>query len=166
MLIVTEIFVIGYFHFVFGLEMTIRSLKKNRFAPRPKYTTPVCIVIAIVMTTLTWLSTRIRPPGNKCFGDMIFRSLKSAPLAITICGVLIPSFLIMAAIIGVQLYRTVHIDQNERIAGTRMFYYLILSAILYVSILLILLFGFGLIIFRFLFFHFGSKLRPILLTVA
>jgi hypothetical protein len=42
----------------------------------------------------------------------------------------------MAAIIGMQLYRTVNIDQNERIAATRMFYYLILSAILYVSILL------------------------------
>jgi hypothetical protein len=39
----------------------------------------------------------------------------------------------MAAVIALQLHRTVNVDPNERIAGTRMVYYLLLSAILYVS---------------------------------
>lgn len=64
---------------------------------------------------------------------MIFRSIKSSLLGIVLCGFMIPSFILMALIIGAQLHRTVLMDQNERIAGTRMVYYLVLTAILYVS---------------------------------
>jgi hypothetical protein len=38
----------------------------------------------------------------------------------------------MALIIGIRLYKTVLMDHNERIAGTRMVYYLVEAAILYV----------------------------------
>lgn len=47
-----------------------------------------------------------------------------------ISGSLIFAFLTMAAIIGIQLFNTKDIDPNERIAGSRMFYYLVGSAIL------------------------------------
>lgn len=114
--------------------MTIRSLRRTRFAPRPKYTTSICTLIALIMSVLTWLSTRLRMPRNKCFGDMIWRSIRSAPLGVVICSFLIPSFIMMAAIIALQLHRTVNVDPNERVAGTRMVYYLLLSAVLYVSI--------------------------------
>lgn len=114
--------------------MTIRSLRRTRFAPRPKYTTAVCTAIALVMSVLTWLSTRLRMPRNRCFGDMIWRSIRSAPLGVVICSFLIPSFIMMAAIIAMQLHRTVNVDPNERVACTRMVYYLLLSAVLYVSI--------------------------------
>lgn len=39
----------------------------------------------------------------------------------------------MAAIIALQLRRTVNVEPDERIAGTRMVYYLLLSAVLYVG---------------------------------
>jgi hypothetical protein len=39
----------------------------------------------------------------------------------------------MAAVIAIQLHRSLNVDPNERIAGTRMVYYLLLSACLYVS---------------------------------
>jgi hypothetical protein len=128
-----EIFVVGYIHFIFGLEMTIRSLRRTRFTPRPKYTTAVCTVIVLIMCILTWLSTRLRMPRNTCFGDLIWRSIRSAPLGVVICTFLIPSFIIMAAIIALQLRRTVNVEPDERIAGTRMVYYLLLSAVLYVG---------------------------------
>ncbi|KAE9988111.1 hypothetical protein EG328_000581 [Venturia inaequalis] len=134
-IVFTQIFMIGYIHFVFGLEMTIRSLRRTRFAPRPRYTTSVCTIIALIMSVLTWLSTRLRMPRNKCFGDTIWRSIRSAPLGVVICSFLIPSFVMMAAIIALQLHRTVNVDPNERVAGTRMVYYLLLSAALYTLVL-------------------------------
>ncbi|QDS76758.1 hypothetical protein FKW77_001654 [Venturia effusa] len=134
-IVFTQIFVIGYIHFVFGLEMTIRSLRRTRFAPRSKYMTSVCTIVALLMSVLTWLSTRLRMPRNKCFGDLIWRSIRSAPLGVVICSFLIPSFIMMAAIIALQLHRTINVDPNERVAGTRMVYYLLLSAILYTLVL-------------------------------
>jgi hypothetical protein len=48
---------------------------------------------------------------------------------------MIPSFLVMALIIGVRLRKTVLMDHNERIAGTRMVWYLVEAAIIYILIL-------------------------------
>ncbi|KAF2428056.1 hypothetical protein EJ08DRAFT_327698 [Tothia fuscella] len=134
--VMIEIFVTAYLHLVFGMEMTIRALKQNRpFAPKRRFTTAICCAAALFLTLATWVATRLRKPTSRCFGDLIFRSIKSASLGITLCAILIPSFLVMAGIIGYQLYRNVRIDQNERIAGTRMVYYLVLSAILYIMIM-------------------------------
>jgi hypothetical protein len=52
---------------------------------------------------------------------------------IGLLSVTIASFMAMATIIGLQLLRTVQIDPNERIAGSRMVYYLVATAITYVS---------------------------------
>lgn len=51
-----------------------------------------------------------------------------------ISGSLIFALFTMAAIIGIQLHNTGDIDPNERIAGSRMVYYLAGSAILQVGL--------------------------------
>jgi hypothetical protein len=131
-----EIFLIGWFHMVFGLDMTIRALKPPVLAAaqRRMRTTAICVVLALVLSLATWISTRIQPSPNRCFGDIIFRSLRNAMLGIVFCAIMIPSFLIMALIIGIRLWKTILMDHNERIAGTRMVYYLVELSILYVRL--------------------------------
>lgn len=128
---------IGWFHMVFGLDMTIRALKPPLLTAtkRRKRTTLAFVGAALVLSLATWLSTRIRPAGDRCFGDMIFRTIRSALLGTVFCAIMIPSFLVMALIIGFRLRKTVLMDHNERIAGTRMVYYLIEAAVLYIMIL-------------------------------
>lgn len=138
MLITVEIFMTGLLQFVFGLEMTARALRVNRFAPSRKYATLVCMSTTLGLMLPTWLSSRLRQPSGACFGDMIWRSITGATFGALFCGILIPSFLIMAGIIGYQLYRTIQVDQNERVAATRMVYFLLLSATTYVCISLFL----------------------------
>lgn len=55
--------------------------------------------------------------------------------AIAIVSVTIFSMLLLAALLGVRLLKTVNIDPNERIASSRMVFYMMLTVILYVCIL-------------------------------
>jgi hypothetical protein len=66
----------------------------------------------------------------KCYGDIIWRPFRNVKMGAIISGSLIFALLTMAAIIGIQLYNTGDIEPNERIAGSRMVYYLAGSAIL------------------------------------
>ena len=129
------LFVLGYVHLVFGFEMTLRSLKKVPFTRRSKWATVICWVVVVVLLIVTWSTTRFHPAERKCFGDLMWRVFKDAKTAVFVITVLFFAMLIMATIIGFQLrnHKDVHID--ERIAGSRMFYYLIGTAILQVFIL-------------------------------
>jgi len=55
-------------------------------------------------------------------------------VALVILNVLIVALVIMTIIIGVRLSKTVNIEPAERIAASRMFYYLIATTILHVSV--------------------------------
>ena len=52
---------------------------------------------------------------------------------ICILVVLVFFFLFLAALISIQLMRTADVDPNERIAASRMCYYLLMAALIYVS---------------------------------
>ncbi|KAF2397083.1 hypothetical protein EJ06DRAFT_160116 [Trichodelitschia bisporula] len=130
-----QIFSIGYLHLIFGLEMTIRALRRVPFKPRRKHASFVCTGIAFILLILTWIPVKLRPPLEKCFGDMIWRAVKHSVFGIGITSMLIIMSLLMAGIIALQLRRTVRVDPNERIAGTRMVYYLLLNAVIYIFIL-------------------------------
>jgi hypothetical protein len=121
-------------HLVFGFEMVLRSLKKVPFQPRDKWANIACILGFVVLLIGTWIPTRIMPEEKmKCFGDIIWQVFRNVKTGAGISAGLIFAFLTMAAIIGLQLYNTRDIDPNERVAGSRMVYYLIASAILQVS---------------------------------
>jgi hypothetical protein len=121
-------------HLVFGFEMTVRSLRQIPFQPRGKWVTPICLGTFVMLLILTWIPTTINPYTGKCFGDIIFRPIANARTALGISVGLLFAFFTMAAIIGIQLGNNQAIDTNERIAASRMVYYLVASAILQVRV--------------------------------
>jgi hypothetical protein len=132
------IFSLSYMHLVFGFEMAIRSLQKVPFQPRSKWANIACILGFIALLIGTWIPTRIMPEEKmKCYGDIIWQPFRNVKTGAGISAGLVFAFLTMATIIGLQLYNTRNVDPKERIAGSRMVYYLIASAILQVSFLLI-----------------------------
>lgn len=74
---------------------------------------------------------------NRCFGSLIWFPMRYDLLTLVLLVVLISLLLLLAAIIAVQLMRSAEVDPNERIAASRMCYYLLLTAVIYVSITLI-----------------------------
>lgn len=125
-------FAVGILHFVFGLETTIRALKRDRFAPAHRFTYPIGLGVTALLMLATFLITLSAPPQNKgCVGNIIWRpaSIKMIDPAIALVSFSIGTSIIMASIIGYQLSTTMSVGANERISATRMVYYLAATAV-------------------------------------
>jgi len=127
------IFLIGYITLVFGIEMAWRSTRQERFAPRGKWNTTICLGVVAALTVATWMPTIVWPMYNRCFGGLIWFPMRYDLLTLVILCILVSSLLILAAIISIQLMRSSDIDANERIAASRLCYYLLITALIYVS---------------------------------
>lgn len=124
----------GYITLVFGIETALRSFKFERFAPRGKWNTILCICAVAFFLLLTWVPTIAWPMFNTCFGSLIWFPMRYDLLTLVLLIILVSSLLLLAAIISIQLMRTAEVDPNERIAASRMCYYLLVTAIIYVSV--------------------------------
>lgn len=132
------IFLVGYITLVFGIEMALRACKHERFAPRGKWNTTICIGIISFLLLLTWMPTVAWPMYNRCFGSLIWIPIRYELIAIVILSIITFFFLFLAALISIQLMRTSNVDPNERIAASRMCYYLLMLAVVYVSTIVML----------------------------
>ena len=129
----TAIFLLGIITLVFGIEMAMRALKTERFSPKGKWTTTICVGVISFLLLLTWMPTVAWPMYNRCFGSLIWFPMRYELLMMVLLVIMIGTFLFLAAIISIQLMRTTEVDPNQRIAASRMCYYLIMIAFLYVS---------------------------------
>ena len=127
---------LGYLHLVFGLDTTIRSLRKVPFGNRHRLSTLFNLAGfgALLLPTFV-VAQVVGYDQDKCFGSIAFRvsSLQLNQGIIASTGVLIIAAMVMATIIAIQLLRTIHLDPIERVSASRMVYYLIASAALQVS---------------------------------
>jgi len=121
-------------HVVFGVETAIRGLKSNRFAPRSRWTTRICLGIVLFLELLTFLPTVIWMSPNHCIGSLVWFPIRYEFISLVIIVVLLFVFLILAAVISIQLMRSMKVEINERIAASRMCYYLVIATIVYVSV--------------------------------
>lgn len=124
----------GYITLAFGIETALRSFKKERFAPRGKWNTILCIAAVNLFLLATWIPTIVWPMLNRCFGSLIWFIMRYDLLTLILLIVLVSLLLLLAAIISIQLMRTADVDLNERIAASRMVYYLLVTAVIYVSV--------------------------------
>lgn len=72
--------------------------------------------------------------SNVCFGSLIWFPMRYDRLMLSILSILVFSLLSVAALVSIQLMRTPGLDHNERISASRMTYFLIVTALIYVSV--------------------------------
>jgi hypothetical protein len=113
--------------------MALRSIRTERFAPRGKWNTTICIAVVSFLLLLTWMPTIAWPMYNRCFGSLIWFPMRYDLLMLVILCVLVFLCLLLAATISIQLMRTSKMDHNERVSASRMCYYLLVISLLYVS---------------------------------
>jgi hypothetical protein len=71
---------------------------------------------------------------NRCFGSLIWFPMRYDLLTLSILCTLVFVCLLLAAIISIQLMRTAKMEHSERVSASRMTYYLLVVAVLYVSV--------------------------------
>ncbi|EKD16350.1 uncharacterized protein L3040_008450 [Drepanopeziza brunnea f. sp. 'multigermtubi'] len=123
------LFVVPFIQLVFGAECAIRSFRSIAFQARGKWDVTICLGVILVMIIGVWIPAHVRPQPESCFASLIWFVSGLGLLGfvlLCITGVL----MIAAAVTIFMRLSTVNlIDQHQRIAASRIVYYLILGII-------------------------------------
>ncbi|KAJ8068467.1 hypothetical protein OCU04_004021 [Sclerotinia nivalis] len=123
------LFIVPYIQLVFGLECAIRSLRKTPFQPRGKYDVTICLGIILLMLIGTWLPTNLFPEKNRCFASLLWFVSKFGKFGFILFSTVAGLLIITSIIIFARLSRTALVERNQRIAASRMVYYLLIGVV-------------------------------------
>ncbi|PMD42958.1 hypothetical protein L207DRAFT_422365 [Hyaloscypha variabilis F] len=122
------IFMVPYIQLVFGLECALRSIRSLPFQARGKYDVTICLVVVVLMLIGTWLPSFF-VHSNVCFASLVWYVARYGFLGLKLL-IIAGSLMILAAIIiFVRLSTVSLIDEHQRIAASRMVYYLVLGIV-------------------------------------
>lgn len=133
MLTLVAMFLVAYVQVVFGIECTIRSLRKTPFRARGKYDVTICLFVVFVLEILTWALAFVDKMGDFCFASLVWFVVHYGEFGTIVVSSIIGASVICGLIIWNRLSTVPTIDKHQRIAASRMVYYLWLGAIVLVS---------------------------------
>jgi hypothetical protein len=127
------LFIAPYTQLVFGIEIAIRALRKQPFAPRGKYNVTICLAIIGMLTLVNFLVAAFDQARNFCLTSLFWFVSHWSLLCFALLVVISVVVLACTIIIFVRLYRSIKIEVTARVAASRMVYYLALAVITTVS---------------------------------
>ena len=120
-------FIVPYIQLVFGTECAIRSFRSTPFQARGKWDVTICCGVVVLMLILTWIPSHVRPEPNACFASLIWFISKFGKLGFVMLTTVGALMIAAALTIFIRLSTVNLIDQHQRIAASRMVYYLVLG---------------------------------------
>ncbi|KFY24571.1 hypothetical protein V493_05155 [Pseudogymnoascus sp. VKM F-4281 (FW-2241)] len=122
-------FLPSYIHIVFGAECAIRSLRKEPFKPRGKFDVTICISVIVMMVIGSWIPTHISKQPNRCFASLMWFVTNFGTAGLGILSAIAFFAISSSVVIFYRLSTHKVIDQHQRIAASRVVYYLILKLV-------------------------------------
>jgi hypothetical protein len=117
---------------VFAAETAVRGLRNPGFPPRGKRSVPICLVAVVMLIILTWIPSRAYPAGDSCIASLTFYIRNKGRAGVVTISCITVVIVASLAIITIQLSRNAKIPKSERIAASRMVYYLVITTIIMV----------------------------------
>jgi hypothetical protein len=118
---------------VFGLECAIRSFRKVGFPARGKYDVLICLAVIVLMLIITSIPTHVSPERNYCFASLARFVTQYGHLGLVLLAGCAGLAITGATAIFYRLTTLTPINQRQRIAASRMVYYLMLAVVSLVS---------------------------------
>ncbi|KAL8957839.1 MAG: hypothetical protein Q9193_004988 [Seirophora villosa] len=95
----------------------------------------VSILAILLMALITWIPSYVSPTQGSCLASLVWWTDDFTKIGLVISSGLLFTFLFCAGVIAIQLIRTIKVCREQRIAATRIVYYLIISALIMVLII-------------------------------
>ncbi|UQC82722.1 uncharacterized protein CLUP02_08212 [Colletotrichum lupini] len=135
------VFIVPYIQLVFALEVAIRSLRKNPLPSRGKWNVTICLAIVGTFLLITYLVTLFVRPPNFCFASLFWFVQRWKEGCFVLLTFISAALLGSALVIFFRLHNNIRIENSERIAASRMVYFL---AVAFISTTLLIPFFFNL----------------------
>ncbi len=114
---------------VFGLDIALRALRKQPFAPRGKYNVSICLAIIGMLTLANFLVADFDQSPNFCLTSLFWFVAHYSVLCFGLLVAITAIVLVCTIVIFVRLYRSIKIEVTARVSASRMVYYLALAVI-------------------------------------
>lgn len=99
------------------------------FQARGKHAVKIYLFIVVIMLVGTWLPSNLHKGRDTCFATLVWFVTTYGDLGLILFPIASGLMLISALVIFVRLSSVNLIDEHQRIAASRMVYYLILGFI-------------------------------------
>lgn len=103
------------------------------FQARGKYDVTICCVTIVLMLIGTWLPSFLIPENDTCFASLMWYLTRYGSLGLIMLSIIAVLMLVSALTIFFRLSNVNLIDEHQRIAASRMVYYLVLGLLSLVS---------------------------------
>ncbi|KAK3378446.1 hypothetical protein B0H63DRAFT_247591 [Podospora didyma] len=123
------VFLAPYTQLVFGLEIAMRALKKNPFAPRGKWDVSICLFIISMLTLANFLVADFDQSPNFCLTSLFWFVAHYSVGCFGLLVGIVSTLLICAVVIFVRLHRSIEVEVTARVSASRTVYYLALAII-------------------------------------
>lgn len=126
------LFLVPFTHLVFGVEVAFRGVRSH-FAPRGKWNITVCLAIVGLMSLVTTIVAAVERAPDFCFASLFWFIRAYAPGGFAVFVTVATTTLIIIGIVFLKLNKSRMVSPTERVAASRMIYYLVLGFISEVS---------------------------------
>ncbi|KAI0024503.1 hypothetical protein F4780DRAFT_604646 [Xylariomycetidae sp. FL0641] len=123
------LFIVPYVQLVFALEITFRSLRTRPFPTKGKWDVAICLAIIKVLLVITGLVAFFIPAPSFCFASLFWFVARWAEGGFAVLLGIAVTLMVCAIIIFFKLTRYSYIEETERMAASRMVYYLALAVV-------------------------------------
>lgn len=127
------LFIPPYLQAVFGVECAIRSLRRLPFQARGKYDVTICLGVVFMMLIGTWIPSHITPEADLCFASLLYYVADFGLWGLVLFASMTVLMILSAITIFWRLSNATMVDQHQRIAASRMVYYLVMGIVALVS---------------------------------
>ncbi|KAL8903703.1 MAG: hypothetical protein Q9207_003747 [Kuettlingeria erythrocarpa] len=124
------IWIVPFTMLVFGLEATFRALHYKHFRVQKRWNIISCVVVILILILVTWIPSNVLPARHECLTSLVWWTKPFAKFGLVIASGLMLIYIVCATVITARLLRTLHISRDQRIAATRIVYYLIFSTLI------------------------------------
>lgn len=115
------------------METTVLAFRRRAFDSFGKWTVSVCVGLVVVSLAATYAVTRVVQPPNFCFASLFWFVQRYRVACFGLFTAISGSLLLGSIITFTRLYRSSSGGVIERIAASRMVYYMCIGAVTNVS---------------------------------
>lgn len=126
------VFIVPFIHLVFGVETTFRGVRSN-FAPRGRWTVGFCLGVVGALVMMALIVAAVDRAPDFCFASLFWFVRPYANGSFAVLVTLSAITLVVIGTIFLKLHKARMVNPTERMAATRMIYYLVLGCISEVS---------------------------------
>ncbi|KAK0674039.1 hypothetical protein QBC41DRAFT_70633 [Cercophora samala] len=123
------VFLAPFIQLVFGVELTMRALRKELFAPRGKWNVSICSALVGLFTLAMFLVADFDQSPNFCLTSLFWFVAHYSTACFGLLTAIASILIICTVVIFIKLHSSTQVEVTARVAASRMVYYLALGAI-------------------------------------